>query len=200
ISTQELITDIPPSLKKNFTGVIRASVLSLMDMIQQMMPGKQRITVMSHSATNLPETESEYRNAAKQYNLILDFRYFADEKQVGETMREIAGQSDFILLYPPGITNHDVTEIVKWQNQLKLPVLSQLKSHIKAGLLGGPATDLDKTSPKLAEYIDKILQGREPAQLPYFYYQTKYVINLQTASTLKQDIPVDITTNAEIIF
>ncbi|HIJ79975.1 MAG: hypothetical protein OEY01_15515, partial [Desulfobulbaceae bacterium] len=62
ISTQELITDIPPSLKKNFTGVIRASVLSLMDMIQQMMPGKQRVTVMSHSATNLPETESEYRN------------------------------------------------------------------------------------------------------------------------------------------
>ena len=199
ISTKELTANIPQPISENFTGVIRASVLSLMDMIHQMLPAKQHLALMTHYSSDMTKIEDEYIKAAQQYNLILDFHYFNNEEEIEKTMRQIAEHDDFVLLYPPGITNRDIDEIVKWQNQLHLPVLSQLEKHIKAGLLGGPTTDLQKVSTKLAEYIDKILQGREPSHLPYFYYQSKYTINLRAANILKQDIPTEITGHADII-
>ena len=74
-----------------------------------------------------------------------------------------------------------------------------VSSHIEAGLLGGPVIDLQKTSPKLAEYIDKLLQGRAPEKLPIFLYAEKYMINLNTAADLDLEIPVKILSQATII-
>jgi len=58
--------------------------------------------------------------------------------------------------------------------------------------------DMSKVSPKLAEYTDKLLQGRSPEQLPYYYYPGKFIINLRTASKLKLDIPAAVTSQAHI--
>ena len=59
--------------------------------------------------------------------------------------------------------------------------------------------DLEKVTPKLTEYMDKLLQGRNPATLPIYYYPEKYVINLRTVRILQQDIPAEITAHAEIV-
>ena len=114
-------------------------------------------------------------------------------------MQELKLTNDFILLFPPSITLDDLAEIVRWQNRLRFPVLSQYKSHIEAGLLGGPVVDLKKVTPKVAEYIDRLLQGRDPASLPIYYFPEQYVINLRAANILQLDIPDSITLQAEII-
>ena len=199
IATKETAAMIPDDAKLQYTGVIRASINSIIQMSQRMMQGAKKMAILSRKHATLNRLKGHYRTIAQQYGMTIDFHSFADLKDIGPLMRKMQHSVDFILLFPPSITDADVTEIVKWQNILGLPVLTQQKNHIKAGLLGGPVVNRNKTTPKLAEYIDKLLQGRSPEQLPVYYYPEKYVINLRATSILEQHIPEDITAEAEII-
>ena len=114
-------------------------------------------------------------------------------------MQYIKKNSDIILLFPPSLTKDDIVEIVKWQNELKLPVIAQLKSQVQLGILGGAVMDTEKISDKFSEYLDKLLTGRKPSQLPNYYIGEKYAINLKSSSILELKIPLEIIEQAEIL-
>ncbi len=63
----------------------------------------------------------------------------------------------------------------------------------------GSSIDAEKIAPKLAEYMAKMLQGREPSALPYYYYSEQYYINLQTTSILGLEIPTDVIIKSTIV-
>ena len=199
IATKETAAIIPADLKNHFTGVIRASMNSAIAMSQLMMSGAKRMGILGRTDSNLQRLVGRYQQVADKYGITIEYRLFATRQEIGPAMRELKLTDDFILLFPPSITDDDLAEIIIWQNRLHLPVLSQFRSHIEAGLLGGPVEDFDKVTPKVAEYLDKLLQGRHPASLPIYYYQEKYVINLRTAALIRLEIPEAITRQAEII-
>jgi len=202
ISTKETAAIISADLKNHFTGVIRASMNSVIPMSQLMMSGAKRMGILGRIDSNLQRLAGRYQQVeqvADQYGITIEYRLFVDRQEIGPIMQEMKRTNDFILLFPPSITQDDLAEIVTWQNRLHFPVLSQFKNHIEAGLVGGPVEDLGKVMPKVAEFLDKLLQGRDPASLPYYYYQEKYVINLRTAALIQLRIPEEITRQAEII-
>jgi len=199
IATRETASIIPAHLKNNFTGVVRASFGSIIKMSQRMMRGAKRMTIMARADTGLQRSLDRYREIAEEYGVVIDFRPISASDEIGPAMLELQRNNDFVMLFPSSVTPADLAAIVTWQNRLRFPVLSQSQSYIEAGLLGGPALDLEKAAPKLAEYMDKLLQGRDPAKLPIYYYPEKYMINLRAASILRQEIPADITAQAEII-
>jgi ABC-type uncharacterized transport system substrate-binding protein len=199
IATRETAAIIPADIKSHFTGVVRASMNSIIEMSQKMMHGAKRMGILARTDSNLQRLVGRYQQLADQYGVTIDFRLFASRQEIGPVMQEMKLTNDFLLLFPPSITEGDLAEIVTWQNRLHFPVLSQFKNHIKAGLLGGPVVDLSKVMPKMAEYLDKLLQGRDPASLPIYYYPEKYVINLRTAALIQLEIPDEITREAEII-
>jgi ABC-type uncharacterized transport system substrate-binding protein len=199
IATKETAAIIPSHLKNNYTGVIRASMNSIIEMSQQMMRGAKRMGMLARADSNLHRLIGSYQKIADDYGITIEFRLFASEEEIGPAMQEMKLTNDFILLFPPSITPADLAEVVKWQNRLRFPVLSQFKNHIEAGVLGGPVVDLRKVTPKVAEYMDRLLQGRDPASLPIYYFPEKYVINLRAANILQLDIPDSITLQAEII-
>ena len=199
ISTQETAATIPAHLKNNFTGVVRASFGSIIEMSQRMMRGAKRMAILARAGIGLQQSLDRYRRIADKYGVVIDFRPIYTTDEIGPAMQELQRNNDFVMLFPSSVTPDDLVAIVNWQNHLRFPVLSQSQSYIEAGLLGGPALDLDKVAPKLAEYMDNLLQGRDPAKLPIYYYPEKYVINLRAASILRQEIPAEITAQAEII-
>jgi len=199
IATKETAAIIPVDLKNHFTGVIRASMNSAIAMSQMMMLGAKRMGILGHTDSNLQRLVGRYQQVADQYGITIEYRLFTAREEIGPAMQELKRTNDFILLFPPSISDDDLAEIIIWQNRLHLPVLSQFKNHIEAGLLGGPVEDFGKVTPKVVEYLDKLLQGRHPASLPIYYYQEKYVINLRTAALIHLEIPEEITRQAEII-
>jgi ABC-type uncharacterized transport system substrate-binding protein len=198
-ATKETAAIIPEHLKGNFTGVVRASLGSIIEKSQRMMLGAKGMAILARSGSSLLLSMSRYRQIAGKYGVTIEFRPFSATAEIGPAMVELQRNNDFIMLFPASITLEDLAEIVLWQNLLRFPVLSQSRSYIEAGLLGGPVLDLEKVTPKLTEYMDKLLQGRNPATLPIYYYPEKYFINLRTVRILQQDIPAEITAHAEIV-
>ena len=155
--------------------------------------------MLGYVGSKLPAAVERYRRTAEGYGVTIDFRLFTDKSEIGPLMSELQEDSGAMLLFSPGITKDALSEIVNWQNRLGFPVLAHFEREVSEGLLAGIVIDMDKVAPKLAEYIDKLLQGRSAGQLPDYYYSGKMVINLRSASMLRIDIPPEITSQAEII-
>jgi ABC-type uncharacterized transport system substrate-binding protein len=80
----------------------------------------------------------------------------------------------------------------------RLPVAYGWREHVVAGGLLSYASDLDTTFRHVAKYVDKILKGINPADLPV-EQPTKFelVINLKTAKALGLTIPQSLLLRAD---
>jgi ABC-type uncharacterized transport system substrate-binding protein len=193
------INDIPAESSKYFTGVWRASCRKVLDMAKQMFPDVTTIGMAYRENTRMQQIIHHHKSVAEDEDIDLIIKPFKSSEDIPELMRQLKNEAEVILLFPAGVNTEDVKEFVKMQNSLDLPVLSQLRQHIELGLIGGPTVDLEHVIPRLAEYLDKILQGRSPEQLKTYQYIPQYVINLNTAKQLEVKIPRRVLRQSDII-
>ena len=80
----------------------------------------------------------------------------------------------------------------------RLPTMCEARYWVEAGCLMSYAPDLMDLSRRTATYIDKILKGAKPADLP-IEQPTKFefVINLKTAKALGLTIPPAVLARAD---
>jgi putative tryptophan/tyrosine transport system substrate-binding protein len=82
----------------------------------------------------------------------------------------------------------------------RLPVISQFRQFVEAGGLMGYGPSLPEMYRRAATYVDKILKGAKPSELPV-EQPTKFelVINLKTAKALGLTIPQSILVRTDEI-
>jgi len=80
----------------------------------------------------------------------------------------------------------------------RLPAAYMLRDHVIAGGLLSYGADLPANYRSAAKYVDKILKGSKPADLPV-EHTTKFelVINLKTAKALGLTIPQSLLLRAD---
>jgi putative ABC transport system substrate-binding protein len=90
--------------------------------------------------------------------------------------------------------------IVKLANQYKLPAVYNNRFEVTAGGLISYGPDLVDLYRLAAGYVDRILRGAKPADLPV-QAPTKYelVINLKTAKSLGLDLPPTVLARADAV-
>ena len=81
--------------------------------------------------------------------------------------------------------------IIKLAIQFRLPVVYSYRVFVAHGGLMSYATDIIGQYKRAAGYVDRILKGQKPADMPV-QMPTKYqlVIDLKTAKALGLDVPV----------
>jgi putative ABC transport system substrate-binding protein len=80
----------------------------------------------------------------------------------------------------------------------RLPTVHENRDQVEAGGLMSYAANFTEQYQRAADYVDKILRGAKPADLPV-QQPTKFefVINLRTATALSLDIPVKLLAFAD---
>jgi putative ABC transport system substrate-binding protein len=88
--------------------------------------------------------------------------------------------------------------IIELAAQDRLPAIYAYQAFVEAGGLMAYAFDAGDVRRRVADYIDRILKGARPAELP-FQQPTKFelVINLKTAKALGLTIPPSILARAD---
>jgi putative ABC transport system substrate-binding protein len=108
--------------------------------------------------------------------------------------RERAGA--FYVVGDPMFYQHR-TRLAELAAKSRLPAVYELKGHAEAGGLMAYASTLDMY-PRAATYVDKILKGAKPADLPV-EQPTRFelVINVKTANVLGLTIPRSVLIRAD---
>ncbi len=192
----------PPETRHLFVGLIRGSYTAMLTMVRSLNSNSEsnKMGFIYRPKSNIAQkTLKTVKQMAIANNLTLDVRAIESVDNIEQAMRQLKKSSDFVLLFPPAVSESDISELVKWQNKLKLPVYSQLRSRIKAGLVGGMIVDREKASPILASYIDKMARGTKPSDLPIAYRKPKYMVNLKAAELIGLKVSTRILRRAEIV-
>jgi putative ABC transport system substrate-binding protein len=88
--------------------------------------------------------------------------------------------------------------LLKHATGRSLPVVSIYKDFAEAGGLFAYGPDLDHVYRRAAHYVDRILKGAKPSELPVEQADTfHFVINLNTARTLGLTIPPSVLLRAD---
>jgi putative ABC transport system substrate-binding protein len=163
-----------------------------LELLKEVAPQVKRVGFMVH-----PETVSsigffkfaEAMAPALNVKPVLLGVHDADEIERALTAFAAEGNSGFIAT-PHAVTFTNHALIVALAARLRLPALYPFASYAKEGGLISYGFDPVNQFQQGAGYVDRILRGAKPADLPV-QYPTKFqlVVNLKTAKTLGLAIP-----------
>jgi putative ABC transport system substrate-binding protein len=121
---------------------------------------------------------------------------FADIVHAAKSL--VGGQNGGVFFLPDVTTLGLRDEIVDLIAQQRLPAIYWDSSFVKIGGLAFYGVDRTDIFRRSAGYVDRILRGEKPGDLP-FQQPTKYqlIINLKTAKTLGLDIPFQLQQRAD---
>ena len=103
-----------------------------------------------------------------------------------------------LVILPNALTVFNRSTIISLARQHRLPDIYALAESVAAGGLLSYGLDWDDQFRHAAEYVDKILKGAKPADLPA-QAPTKFAltVNLRTANTLGLSIPPSLLGRAD---
>jgi putative ABC transport system substrate-binding protein len=172
----EVLKDVIPKLSR--VAVIRPPENSV---AQRLQLEKLRVAAVSLSL-KLEEIETRYEPGG----LARAFQT-AKEKQVGAVMTT-AGPRMF----------NERKQIVGLADKYRMPAIYFQKEFIEEGGLMSYGVDYNDLYRRAAVYVDKILKGATPADLPVEQAtKFEFIINLKTAKQIGLDIPPNVLARAD---
>jgi putative tryptophan/tyrosine transport system substrate-binding protein len=120
-------------------------------------------------------------------------------EEIEAVMKNLANEGTSGLIFPPEpFTLQNSKPIVELANQYRLPAVYAFPSFCIAGGLASYGIYLPGVFRPAAEYVDRILRGEHPGDLPVQQPTTfQFVINLKTANALGLTVPPDLLASAD---
>jgi putative ABC transport system substrate-binding protein len=172
-----------------------------LELLKEIVPTLSRLAVFGTStqaaiAQELRETEL----VAGAFGIKLQYLDVLSPKDIEPAFRAAGeGRADSVLVLVAGrFVDAHQTEIAELAVKSRLPAMYSGRDRVKAGGLvsyGVSLTDLDR---RAATYVDKILKGAKPADLPV-EQPTKFelIINLKAAEQIGLTIPPNVLARAD---
>jgi len=166
-----------------------------LELLRDTVPSLARVAILWNPeiAERAPEFE-EITAAAQALGLGLQFvelRHGGDLEYAFESIRQ--GRADALFLQSNAVTNRHRPEIVAFATAHRLPTMSNRRAFVEAGSLMSYGPDFLGMNRRAAYYVDRILRGAKPADLPVEQPMTfEFVVNMKTARELGITFPHEI--------
>ena len=187
----------------NITGIaiLQDEVLGkLIGILHEVAPGARRVAiVLNESNPNHAVFWAAARSACAALDLVALRVVASRPAQFGAAVGEIVRQrSQAVLVFSDGMYLVERAKLQELMQTTRLPVAYALREHVVAGGVLSYGANLAASYRHAATYVDKILKGAKPADLP-IEQPTNFelVINLKTAKALGITIPKDVLLRAD---
>ena len=110
----------------------------------------------------------------------------------------VSQRPEGLLVLADALVVQYLDQIVEFTAREHLPAVSTFKEFAALGGLMSYGPSLTASNRKAADYVDRVLKGENPAELPFEQPTTfELVINLKTANTLGLSLPQSLLIRAE---
>jgi putative tryptophan/tyrosine transport system substrate-binding protein len=107
--------------------------------------------------------------------------------------RILQGRAEALFLQGNLVNNRYRAEIGKFATAHRLPLMASRRAFVEAGMLMSYGADIPGMNRRAAYYVDRILKGTKPADLPVEQPMTfEFLVNMKTARELGITFPDEI--------
>jgi putative ABC transport system substrate-binding protein len=182
------------------TGLSPDVTAKRMEFLKEAVPGMSRVAVLRNPTSPDRQTLwSETTTAARALGLQLQALDITGPSQLdslfGAAVRQ---QAHGLIVIRDPLTNSLRARIIALAAQHRLPAMYASREYVEAGGLMVYGSNVFDLYRRTAVYIDKILKGAKPSELPVERAEkVEFVINLKTAKALGLTIPPWVVARAD---
>ena len=187
----------------NITGLssLRADLSGKrLELLKELLPKLSRVAVLG-SSTNPPNAQAlrETEGAAQAFAVQVQYLDIVSSKDIEKAFpTAINGRAEAILLLGGPVLNSQRTRIVDLAAKNRLPAIYDVPEYVEAGGLTSYGTSINDLFGRAATYVDKILKGAKPADLPVEQPKKfEFIVNLQAAKQISLTIPPNLLVRAD---
>ena len=187
----------------NTTGVANLNLeisAKRLEMLLAMVPKTTRVAVLVNpDNTNHAARLENVQAAARKSGVTILPVQARNPQEIDQAFaRMVKEKAGALIVEPDAQFNQQVRQIVGLTVKHRLPSIAGNRENVEAGGLMGYGSNLAEIYRRVATYVDKILKGAKPADLPVEQPTTvELVINGKTAKTLGLRIPNSLLVTAD---
>jgi putative ABC transport system substrate-binding protein len=156
------------------------------EILREVVPSLRRVAILANVGNPLSVIElGEGQAAARRLNLEFDALKIRRAEDIAPAFEAIKGRTEALYVCPDGLLEANKIRINILAAGARLPTMHGYREYVEAGGLISYGANLPDLYRRSADYVDKILRGAKPGDLP-IEQPTKFdlVINLTTAKAL----------------
>lgn len=158
-----------------------------LEILAPLLPPRARIAVIADPQHPGEQTELRYSQAAAN-ELGMNLTYFpvSSATELNSALKTIASNgTQAVVVFPDAFTLDQRDDLAAFGLEHRLPMVSGWSTYADSGFLMTYGPNLRDSYAHLATYVDKILKGAKPAELPVeLPASVEFVINAKTARAI----------------
>ncbi len=174
-----------------------------LEQLKEAVPGVTRVAVLWHPGAFGERTDKDMLKGAEVAGRALGVRLqFVEARGPADFDRAFAdmtrGRAGALIVLGGSMLNSQRKRLVDLAAKSRLPAAYEYRAYVEAGGLMSYGPDLADSYRRAATYVDKILKGAKPADLPVEQpTKLELAINLKTAKALGVTIPRSVLAQAD---
>jgi len=169
------------------------------ELLREVMPQLRRLAVMFNADNTQPALEMGATQAeARRLGLEIIPLAIRRAEDIAPAFQDLKTKADAVYLAVDQLIVANRSNIIALAAGQRLPTISGERDFVRAGSLMSYGPNFLELFRRAAEYVDKILRGAKPADIPV-EQPTKFdlVVNLVTAKVLGLDVPPSLLARAD---
>jgi putative ABC transport system substrate-binding protein len=171
-----------------------------LELLRDVLPGIQHVAVFWNPA--IPDRAIDLENtqlAARTLRVEIQPLEVRRADDLDDRFKAIVkGRAEALVIFADPVTMTHSSKIIDFATKKRLPTMFNQKPPVDAGGLVSYGTNYEEVFRRAAVYVDKILRGAKPADLPIQQpTQFELVINMKTAKALGLTIPSSLRVRAD---
>ena len=170
-----------------------------LEFLREVLPGLRRLTIMANAGNPGSMLDmSEAQATARRLGLEVTTAEIRRAEDIVPAFGALRDRADALYLCPDPLMNTNRTRINILAVGARLPTMHGIREYVEAGGLMSYGPNLPNHFRRIADFVDKILRGAKPADIPV-EQPTKFdlIINLTTAKALGLEVPPTLLARAD---